>query len=271
MAASEQRPDPDEERPFGTGAKSGDQPGWLVGADDAMTDEFAQETSSERQPPRRPKPPAHAPEPVAAPSTPPPAAWAAAASSIPALPGRAAPADRSAWSPSSANADAEHDDAFGESDDAKTAEQLEDDRWEPTLEKKAAQLRPLNEPWWVVLLDDLRTQRRTQLFALAALVGVCGLAVLAWPRPSSGIPLARIRHNPTEYDGQSVVVRGLVGDVYPVGGGYAFYLLQGRDTIVTFTRSRVPVSREKIVVAGQISTGFLDGAPRQALFESAPQ
>jgi len=269
MATSEQRPDPDEERPFGTGARSGDHPGWLVGADDAMTDEFAQEASAERPAPRRPKLSERRAEPVAAPPTPPPAAWTAAASSIPALPGRTAPAERTAWSPSSANADAEQDDAFGEG--AKTAEELEDDRWEPNLEKKAAQLRPLNEPWWVVALDDLRTQRRTQLFALAGVAALCGLAVLAWPRPSSGIPLARIRHNPSEYDGQSVVVRGLVGDVYPVGGGYAFYLLQGRDTIVTFTRSRVPVSREKIVVAGQISTGFLDGAPRQALFESAPQ
>ena len=65
-------------------------------------------------------------------------------------------------------------------------------------------------------------------------------------------------------------VNGRVGEVFHVGGGYAFYLLQGRDTIVVFTRSRVPVPRQNVTVVASVSTGFLDGAPRQALFEAVP-
>ncbi|HEY6866881.1 MAG TPA: hypothetical protein VI792_06470, partial [Candidatus Eisenbacteria bacterium] len=61
---------------------------------------------------------------------------------------------------------------------------------------------------------------------------------------------------------------GTVGEVYPVGGGYSFYLLQGRDTIVVFTRSRTPVRDERIAVTGVVSTGVLNGQLRQALLEN---
>jgi hypothetical protein len=54
-----------------------------------------------------------------------------------------------------------------------------------------------------------------------------------------------------------------------VGGGYAFYLRQGREDIVVFTRSRVPVRREELTIEGSISNGVLDGKTRQALFETA--
>jgi hypothetical protein len=67
-----------------------------------------------------------------------------------------------------------------------------------------------------------------------------------------------------------VTVRGRVGeDVFAVGAGWAFYLVQGRDTIVVFTRIQAPKPHEVITVKGQVSTGFLDGVPRQALFEDA--
>jgi len=48
--------------------------------------------------------------------------------------------------------------------------------------------------------------------------------------------------------------------------------VQGRDTIVTFTRAGAPVPRKVVTVTGHVSTGFLDGVPRQALFQawSAP-
>ena len=56
-----------------------------------------------------------------------------------------------------------------------------------------------------------------------------------------------------------------------VGGGFAFYLMQGRDTIVAFTRVTAPEPRTVVTVTGQVSTGFLDGVPRQALFEDPPK
>ena len=93
-------------------------------------------------------------------------------------------------------------------------------------------------------------------------------SLLFGPKDHS-IPLAKIRHNAREFDGQAVTVRGKVGEVYPVGGGYSFYLLQGRDTIVVFTRSRTPVSNERVSVSGVISTGVLNGEPHQALLENS--
>jgi hypothetical protein len=89
-----------------------------------------------------------------------------------------------------------------------------------------------------------------------------------WPRSEIGISVRDIQRNASQYDGRHVKVEGRVGEVFTVGGGYAFYLHQGRDTLVVFTRSRVPHEREHVAVKGQISTGFLDGLPRQALFET---
>ena len=61
---------------------------------------------------------------------------------------------------------------------------------------------------------------------------------------------------------------GRVGETFPVGGGYAFYLHQGRDTIVVFTRSRVPTFRQRVQIVGSVSTGFLEGVPHAAIFEA---
>ena len=89
-----------------------------------------------------------------------------------------------------------------------------------------------------------------------------------WPRGVGTTPISRVRRNPAQYDGRNLCMRGRVGDdVFSVGGGWAFYLLQGRDTIVTFTRSRTPKPHEVVTVKGLVSIGFLDGAPRQAMFE----
>jgi sensor histidine kinase regulating citrate/malate metabolism len=46
--------------------------------------------------------------------------------------------------------------------------------------------------------------------------------------------------------------------------------MQGRDTIVVFTRTRTPVTDQKITVTGVVSTGVLNGETREALLESAP-
>ncbi len=128
-------------------------------------------------------------------------------------------------------------------------------------------LPPIKEAWWLVALDTLRSSTRVRVFAG---VGVA-VAVAAWfaiPRAPSGTPLSKIRRHAAEWDGQRATVHGRVGEVYSVAGGWAFYLHQGRDTIVTFMRSRAPVTGERISVTGDIQTGYLNGTPRQALFEA---
>jgi len=125
---------------------------------------------------------------------------------------------------------------------------------------------PPHEAWWVVALDELRSNRQIQILAVCAVALVVALLVF-WPRGEMGTQVREILRDSSQFDGRQVKVAGRVGDVFAVGDGYAFYLLQGRDTLVVFTRSRVPHEREHVAVKGQISTGFLDGSPHQSLFE----
>jgi len=130
----------------------------------------------------------------------------------------------------------------------------------------------LMEPWWVVALDALRTNRRAQATAVGVLALVVVLGMWMWPRGVGTTPLSQIRRHPTDFDGRSVIVRGRVGDdVFPMGAGWAFYLMQGRDTIAAFSAARRPEPRRVVTLKGQVSTGFLDGVPRQALFEVPSQ
>ncbi len=129
-------------------------------------------------------------------------------------------------------------------------------------------LAALREPWWVIALDGLRTSRPAQITVAVALVALVLMACWLWPRGVGTTSLSELRRYPSRFDGQTVTVRGRVGnDVFTVGAGWAFYLVQGRDTIVTFTRTQMPKPHDVITVKGQVSTGFLDGIPRQALFE----
>jgi hypothetical protein len=102
-----------------------------------------------------------------------------------------------------------------------------------------------------------------------ALVVAVAIGMMTGPKEPV-VSIAAIHHHPQAWDNRAIRVRGKVGEVYPVGGGYTFYLLQGRDTMVVFTRSRTPVTDERVTVNGTISTGFLNGEMRQALFETAP-
>lgn len=106
------------------------------------------------------------------------------------------------------------------------------------------------------------------VFVALAVIAVVALMMFR-PREEQTARIAAIRNHPERFDGRPVKVKGRVGEVFEVGGGYAFHLYQGRDEIVVFTRSRVPVRREEVTIAGSISTGMLDGKPRQALFETA--
>ena len=121
-------------------------------------------------------------------------------------------------------------------------------------------------PWWMQVPEALRADRRLQI--LAGLGVVLLLTIAFWPRGEQGVSLGDLKKSADHFDGQDVKVRGKVGEVYAVGGGYAFYLHQGRDTMVVFTRVRTPKTREVLQITGHVSTGYLDGQPRLALFES---
>ena len=120
---------------------------------------------------------------------------------------------------------------------------------------------------WDGALHRIRTHRPTQLIAVAA--GLLLVLILSTVHGASAVPLSRIKRNPQSFDGRSVTVRGRVGEVFPVGSSYAYYLYQGHDSIVVFTRSRAPIPHQKLAVTGSVSTGFLEGVPRPALFEES--
>ena len=133
----------------------------------------------------------------------------------------------------------------------------------------AVTLAPLKESPWMVVVDALLHNRQLQM--LIGLLVVAFLAWTFWPRGESNVSVSRIRHHPELFDGQTVRIHGKIGDVYAIAGGYTFYLLSGRDTMVVFTRSRVPLRDDNVSIRGTISTGYLDGVPRQALFEDGKQ
>jgi len=143
---------------------------------------------------------------------------------------------------------------------------------EPTPQRPSApsvHLAPLEESPWVVAMDALVNNRRLQLG-----IGVAVLLLLTWmfwPRGESSASVSSIQHHPERFDGRMVRIGGKIGDVYAIAGGYTFYLLSGSDTMVVFTRSRVPVTDQHVSIRGTISTGYLDGVPRLALFEDGKQ
>ena len=122
-------------------------------------------------------------------------------------------------------------------------------------------------PWWMQLPQLLREDPRAQ--GVVAIVVVALLAVMFWPRAEKTMSLGGISRDPAHYDGQSVKVSGRIGETFEVGGGHAFYLHQGRDTLVVFTRSRTPRRGQNVTLVGTVSTGYLNGQSGTAIFESA--
>ena len=117
-------------------------------------------------------------------------------------------------------------------------------------------------------LESLRSDRRVQLIALA---GALVLALTPMVRRTAGeTRLSQIRKHPRSYDGQQVTVRGKVGEVFSMGSSHVYYLLQGKDTLVVFTREEAPLPRQQVKVKGSVSTGYLEGVPRVALFDAGP-
>jgi hypothetical protein len=130
----------------------------------------------------------------------------------------------------------------------------------------APRVAPPRESWWLVAVDAVRTQPRVQV--LLGLLVVILAAWIFWPRTSHSVQVSDILLHAERWDGRTVEVSGRTGEVFPLGGSYAFNLHSGSDTLVVFTRSRVPRPRQRVTVSGTVSTGYLDGVPRMSLFEN---
>lgn len=128
------------------------------------------------------------------------------------------------------------------------------------------ELPTIEQPWWAQLPDLVKLDRRLQLGLLVVVLGIVVAAL--WPRAEKTISVAHLKEHADRYADQQVRVGGRVSEVFPVGGSVAFTLVQGRDTIVVFSRSRNPKPREHVVVLGTLSTGYLGGETRTAIFES---
>ena len=282
MGEPERHEDEDAETPDQTPAppKPPARPDWLVGASEALETEFTRPTDQPDQAP--PGLRSAFPQPPRAPAGPRPPnpyegfAQSAAGRSFTsnwmdtgyvaggATPSSATPAPDGQ---DAAVADPEPEaDVVSEEDDALAGPETPTAaagkaRWSPPP--------PPPKPWWEPWLAQARTPAGMIAIGVAVVLLIL-LRVLFGPKDYT-VSLARVRHHAREYDGQTVKLNGKVGDeVYPVGGGYSFYLLQGRDTIVVFTRSRTPVPNQRVSVSGTISTGVLNGELRQALLENSP-
>lgn len=179
-------------------------------------------------------------------------AWVAAGSSVPTLRREPPPARPAAVEPR------ESEEPRGR----ETVREVPDDRSAPA---PVVTLPPLKEPWWIVALEEARTNRMLQIAVAAVVVGIA--VYTFWPRREPSMSIEYIQRHAQEMDGRAVTLHGRVGDVFAAGGGHTFYLTQGNATIVVFSRSRVPVPNQSLTVHGTISTGFLDGSPHQSLFE----
>lgn len=296
------QPLPDEEGRLSS-APSEDQPSWLVSSDQGAEDErgaappeprrdhlrlTTSNDLSESIPVDRPVAPVRPERPQSKERSTGPTPWTAAASSVPKLhiDPAAAPVDGDADfdqplrpvrpKPAAAPAasrpvrpmrpvDDEEPDALEAHGDLD--EEAEDDGFPGDGPKNVVALpvKKLDEPFWVVALDWMQARP-------AIVIGVAvGLAVIVvtwamWPRSEKGISLHDLRTHAARWDSQTVRIGGRVGEVFNVGAGWAYYLHQGRDTIVVFTRGVPPKTRDHVSVVGSVSTGYLDGEPRQAIF-----
>lgn len=120
-------------------------------------------------------------------------------------------------------------------------------------------------PWWMQVPAQIKTDWRLQ--ALLGVVLIALAAISFWPRGPQPESLGNVNRHPDKFDGHIITVAGKVGDVFDVGGGHAYYLLQHQDTLVVFTRGLAPRRTQKVTISGTVSTGYLDGQPHLALFE----
>jgi len=234
----------------------------------SSAEEIASAPPAERKPlperaatPPAPEPPAPAAPPAAGEAGPGhPVPWKAAASSVPKLRQQPAPLPEPASTEaefSGFTQDAIAGADYGDKDAARSA-------------ADAGARSPLSAelPLWEVWLERARALPRPVVIGVAAgVLVVAGLFAFFVPRGPASIPLARIRQHPEAYDGRIIKVQGQAGETFTVGGNFVFDLRQGRDTIVVYSRTRRPSLHERVEATGTVSIGYLDGAPRLALFE----
>jgi hypothetical protein len=257
-----------------------DRPDWLVGADEGAAaeqdrhdeggaaqpefrlvrpDSEIEETGSAEG--RHKKLPAHlANRPTAGEEPPKPKAWVAAASSVPRL--ELAPTASSKRAP-------EPDlDPQEEAFPGPPSTDLAEAAARPLGPTPSARVRPHEEPFWIVWAERIATDRKL-LLLLGGVVAAAVAAAIFWPRGSEpGVSIGEIKRHPETYRDHTVKIAGRVGEVFAVGGAYAFNLHQGRDTVVVYTRLRTPVTHDRVRVIGDVSTGYLDGVARIAVFET---
>ena len=214
----------------------------------------------------RDEPPAAEPSPAAAgpePEPGQPAAWKAKASSVPRL--REKPVE----APESATAGTfqgfAQDTIATRAPGAEARDRSADASAGDTIARTPLSVEP---PVWELWIDRLRLIPRPMIFgAIAVLAVTTGIVWMLIPRDPAAVSLARLRQQPEAYDGRIVHVQGRAGETFLVGGSYVFNLRQGRDTIVVYSRTINPRMHERIKASGTVSIGYLDGAPRVALFE----
>ena len=123
-------------------------------------------------------------------------------------------------------------------------------------------------PLWEAGLERLRSVPRPVVIGVGGAVLVAAVVFsFLLPHGEASISLAKIRQHPEAFDGRVVNVRGRAGETFTVGGSYVFDLRQGRDTIVVYSHTQHPSLHERVSAKGTVSIGYLDGAPRLALFE----
>lgn len=129
---------------------------------------------------------------------------------------------------------------------------------------------PLAEdpPFWVQWIEQLRALPRPVMIGAAVALALGAAVWMFYPRGTPGVSLAQIRQRPEAFEGRSVHVNGRAGESFSVGGSYVFDLVQGRDTIVVYSRTSPPRMHQKVGVDGTVSIGYLDGVPRVAVLEN---
>jgi hypothetical protein len=285
----EDKPDPAAPRPVFERAD------WLVGADDGLQAELARPEGGEVAPGDAPRlvrpvdsdagtPQASrytspfsgrsplAPPAAAAPAAPAMPSWEAGNNSVPLMRRSASAAPSTSPSIPELARDFPMDDA---DERARIAAQMAEDQAREALiaarphavvQPQEFDLPTVPLPWWSQVPNLMRLDRRVQLVALVAVLALVLFA--AWPRAEKTISVAHLKEHPEQYADTQVRVGGQVSEVFKVGGSWAYTLVQARDTIVVFSRTREPKPRERIVVVGMLSNGYLDGQSRVAIFEA---
>ncbi len=289
----EDKPNPDAPRPVI------ERVDWLVGAEDGITAERDRvdrgpevpleaprlvrpsdpDANQDRPASRVPLPfrtpalsrPAALPAPPAAPSPTMPS-WAPGASSVPMMRRSVGPAASVGGPIPELSRDFPMDDA---EERARISAQMAEEqareaailaRPHAVVQPQEFELPTVPMPWWSQLPNVMKVDKRLQL---AVLLLILGLALATfWPRAEKTISVAHLKEHAERYGDQQVRVAGRVSEVFPVGGSVAYTLVQGRDTIVVFSRSRTPKPREQVIVIGTLSTGYLGGETRTAIFEA---